>query len=73
MKRVRVAVVFALTLAGTGLGCGPEQKYCFAKHVSCTQAQLDQMAMEEEAAQRERDRLADAGTPSDVGATILDH
>jgi uncharacterized protein HemX len=63
MKLVWVVVGLALVLTGVGVACGPEQKYCYQQHVTCTQAQLDKQNKDEQ----DRQQREDAGLGPDPG------
>ena len=72
MKLVWVALGLALMLTGVStavVGCGPEQKYCYQQHTTCTQAELDQQKKDEEARMR-----AEAAVITDPGdaAIVID-
>lgn len=72
MKRAWLVTAFSLTLAGFGVGCGPEEKYCYDQHTTCTQAKLDKAAKEQQEEEERLRRLDALGTPSDAGAVVLD-
>ncbi|MES1205588.1 MAG: hypothetical protein ABUS79_06585 [Pseudomonadota bacterium] len=74
MKFVFVVCALALAMAGVGVACGPEEKYCFDEHKTCAQAKLDKAAKEQEikdAIEKAR-REAEAGEGNtDGGATVV--
>ncbi len=41
MKVVWAALALAVTLAGIGIACGPQQKYCYAEHKTCQEVMDD--------------------------------
>jgi hypothetical protein len=71
MKSVRVVFAFALTLAGLGTACGPEEKYCYDQHMTCKKAAVDQEAEERERKRKEEEARLDAGL-GDGGAVVID-
>ena len=71
MKFACVVIGLALTLAGMGVACGPEEKYCFDDHKTCKQAALDKEAAEKDAVEKAR-QAAEAGEGvGDGGATVI--
>lgn len=71
MKLVWVVVVFASVFAAVGAACGPQEPYCYDEHKTCAQAKIDRDQAELSRRADQAAAKADAGTPSDAGATII--
>jgi hypothetical protein len=72
MKHVWLVVLLALTVAGVGVACGPEEPYCYQEHTSCAQAKLDQEAREQEERERILREMDASASTGDGGATVVD-
>lgn len=71
MRVALLVIGLAVTLAGLGVACGPEQKYCYDEHKTCEQALIDKKAKEQEEKDRIEAERADAGIVGDGGATVI--
>lgn len=63
MKVVWVVVCLAASLAGVGVACGPQEKYCLGQHLSCTEATIQ----EKQKYNMQVNTMSDAG----IGDTIV--
>lgn len=71
-KFALVVIGLAVAVAGVGVACGPEEKYCYDEHETCKDALIHKMAREKEEQDRIAAEKADAGTISDGGAIVID-
>jgi hypothetical protein len=69
MKRVWIVLglLAVLVSVGVGVACGPEQKYCFIQHETCTQAEIDR-----EQAIKDMMNRADSGTGLGEMAVVIE-
>lgn len=65
MKVVWLVVCLAAILVGIGAACGPQEKYCYSQHLSCSEA-------ETQAKQRfnQQQMMKDASEVADSSITV---